>query len=355
MSIAKKTLQNGFLFIFLWTISFSFAGCFKKESATSQTVNLAIWGNYIEPKLLEQFSKDTGIKVNVSNYASNEELLAKVQAGSSGIDVAVPSDYMVSIMTKLDLLHEIDSTKIANRSGISPELLGQSFDPQNKYSLPYAWSTTGIAINRELFKGTIKSWKDVFENPELKGKLSLLDDVREVMAAALKMNGNSVNATKEDELQKAKSILSQVKPRVKMFRSDTVEALLKKEVAVAQSYSTDALQAARKSNGQIEYILPEEGGARAIDTVVILKTAQNVEGAHKLINYMLSSDVNVSFVTNVMGGPVLKATKEKLSVDLQNNASLFPTGNTLSKFEGITDVGTATKLYDDIWTLFKTE
>lgn len=351
MSTAKKILVPLIAVIFVLLQ----AGCFKKSGEVRREVNLAIWGNYIESDLVKKFTEQTGIKVNMSNYASNEELLAKVQAGSSGIDVAVPSDYMVAIMIKLGALREIDPQLVPNRELVSKEFLNQDFDPENKYSLPYSWSTAGIAVHRDLFKGEIKSWKDVFENPELKGKLSLLDDVREVTAAALKMHGYSVNTTQKEELKKAEKTLLSVKPHVKMFRSDTVESLMKKEVAVAHSYSTDALIAASKSGGKIEYILPTEGGTRAIDTVVILKGAKNVAEAHQLVNFMLSPEANVSFVKHVFGGPVLKTTKEKLPVEIQQNASLFPSADLLSKFEGIRDLGSLTQLYDDLWTRVKTE
>jgi spermidine/putrescine transport system substrate-binding protein len=331
-------------------------GCKKSaDSKASREVNLAIWGNYLSTEQAQAFSAKTGIKLNISNYTSNEELLAKVQGGAGGIDVAVPSDYMVSIMAKEGLLADLDKSKIPNASQVSPELLKQSFDPENKYSLPYSWATAGIAVNRELFKGTIKSWKDVFTNPELAGRMSLLDDVREVAAAALKYNGYSVNTLDPKELKKAEETLLKLKPKVKMFRSDTVDSLVKKEVAVAHSFSTDALQAAAETNGKIEYILPEEGGTRSIDTVVILKGAKNSNEAHELINYLLSSDVNIEFVKTMWGGPVLKTTQNLLPENVKKNTALFPPASKMAKFENLQDIGETTRLYDELWTKVKTE
>ena len=331
------------------------SACMRHEESVPKVINLSTWSNYVDIELLKEFEAKTGIKVNLSIYSSNEELLAKIQAGASGIDVAIPSDYTVTVMQKLQMLNEIDVAKIPNKELINQEFLKQSFDPDNKYSLPYAWSTAGIAVNRELYKGVIKGWKDLFLNPQLNGKLSLLDDVREVTAAALKMHGFSVNSTTPAELKQAELSLVAVKPRVKMFRSDTVEALLKKEVAVAHSYSSDALQAVRSSGGMIEYILPEEGGTRALDNLVILKGCKNIDGAHQLINFLLSLKANVSFVKTVMGGPVLKTTRQELPRDIQANQSLFPSTEQLSRFESITDLGEATNLYDKLWTHIKVE
>lgn len=351
--VTKKIFALGVLVVTALLVMAN-VGCTKHEEKATKVVNLAIWGNYLHTDLIKKFEADTGVKVNISNYASNEELLAKVQAGASGIDVAVPSDYMVRIMIKLDLLNELDKSKIQNFSNVLPEVLNQSFDPTNKFSMPFDWSTAGIAVNRELYKGEIKGWKSIFNNPELSGKMSLLDDVREVIAAALKYNGYSVNTTDAEALKKAEDTLLKVKSKVKMFRSDTVDSLLKKEVAVAHAYSTDALQAAAKSGGTIEFILPEEGGTRSIDTLVIFKGSKNLENAHKLLNFMLSPEVNVSFVKTIWGGPVLKTTRAQLPENMKNHPILFPSEAKLSKFEGIVDLGEKTRLYDELWTRVKT-
>jgi spermidine/putrescine transport system substrate-binding protein len=324
------------------------------KASGPQEVNLAIWANYMSPEMQAKFTKETGIVLKVSNFSSNEELLAKIQAGASGIDVAVPSDYMVGVMTKENLLNPLDEAQIPNKAGIDPMVLKQSYDPENKFSLPYAWGTAGIAVNRSLYKGEIKGWKDVLTKKDLAGKISLLDDVREVTAGALKANGYSVNTTNEAELQKAKETLKAARPRVKMFRSDTIDALLNKEVAVAQTYSVDALQAAQKDSN-IQYIIPEEGGTRSIDNLVVLKSAKNKEAALKLINFLLSQEANTSFVKTVFGGPVLKGTRATLSPELQKNPGLFPSAETMSKLESIHDVGDSTRLYDRLWTEIKTE
>lgn len=349
MSIDKKISQAFFIFI----VSFGFYSCTKNTMPSSE-VNLAIWGNYFNPELQAQFEKETGIKVNISNYSSNEELLAKVQSGGSGIDIAVPSDYMVEIMSKTDLLHPLDYSKIPNKAAVIENMLKPDYDPEQKYSLPYAWSTAGLVINTEMYTKPITSWKEFFTDADLNGKISMLDDVREVTAAALKLHSYSVNTTKPEELKKAKETLLAAKKRIKMFRSDTIEALLRKEVAVAQSYSTDALQAVAK-NPKLKYIIPSEGSTRAVDTMVILKGAKNIEAAHKLINFMLDAHTNEVFVNNIRGGPVLKTTKDKLSPELKSNPALFPPPQQMLKLERLHDLGDMTKLYDDLWTEIKTE
>lgn len=353
----SRIVRSVFTMISIFTcLVISLTGCTdKKNTPTNRVVNLAIWGNYLSTEMQEKFSKDTGIELRVTNYSSNEELLAKIQAGASGIDVAVPSDYMVNIMAKMGLLEPLDSSKLTNKTGLDPAFLKQDFDPENKYSLPYAWSTAGIAINKDLFKGSIKGWKDLFENKELSGKISLLDDVRETTAAALKLNHYSVNTTKKEELKTAEESLKKVRNHIKMFRSDMVDPLVNKEVAAAHVYSGEALKASQMSGGKIEYILPEEGGTRAIDNLVILKSAKNIDEAHQLINFFLTPEANVAFVKEIMSGPVVLKTREMLPEDLRTNTSLFPPQEVLSKFEAIRDLGDDTQLYDRIWTKIKVE
>jgi spermidine/putrescine transport system substrate-binding protein len=333
-----------------------FLGCTKKASSPeAREVNLSIWGNYLSPEMKSKFEKESGVKINISNYSSNEELLAKVQMGASGIDVAVPSDYMVEIMTKMNLLEPLKSGEIPNKAGISEQFLKQSYDPENTYSLPYTWTTTGIAYNKELYKGDIKGWKDLLDNKELKGKFALLDDVRETTGAALKMNGVSVNSTNADEIKKAKETLLAAKKNIKMFTSDTIDILKNKEVVAAQAYSSDALQAATQNPGKIAYVLPIEGATYAIDNLVILKGASHPEAAHKLINFLISKEAEIAKVKSIYGGPILKDTRKDLPKELQENPVLFPSTATFQKLEHVRDLGADSKMYDDLWTEVKTK
>lgn len=323
-----------------------------QKTGTPQ-VNLAIWGNYLSEETRKAFTEETGIRINITNYSSNEELLAKIQAGQAGIDVAVPSDYMVDIMIKLGLLEALDKAQIPSAAHLDQEVLAQPFDSKNAYSLPYAWATAGIAVNRKYFSEPITSWKDLLENPKLAGKFALLDDVREVTGAVLKMQGESVNTTDEAALARAKEKLLDVKKRVKMFTSDTVAALKSREVVAAQAYSTDALQANLHSQDEIEYVIPSEGGTRAIDNLVVLKGSANAEQAHRLINYLLTKEQNEKFVRNIRAGPVVKGVRESLPEELRKNKGLFPSNEVLSKLERVVDLGEKNRLYEDLWMSVK--
>lgn len=362
----KKHPQSQFRKFFFSTfflalaIAFTLAACTKKNEPSESSskpsgriVNLAIWGNYLAPAEQARFESLTGIKIHQTNYSSNEELLAKIQAGAGGIDIAIPSDYMVGIMIAQGFLAPLDRDQIPNWNEIDPQYLGQDYDPENKFSAPYAWSTAGIALHRDLFKSEIKSWKDLVSNPNLKDRVSLLDDAREVIAIGLRMNGLSVNATSKEDLERAKASLQTLKPQIKMFRSDVIDALIRKEVGIAHAFSTEALQAWKKTGGKVDYMIPEEGGTFAIDSSVILKNAPHPQEAHQLINFFLSVESNVQFVQNILAGPVLKKTRQNLPADLQSNKALFPPQEQLKNMERIHDLGKAGRDYDRLWTEFK--
>lgn len=325
------------------------------EVSEKKTVSLFIWSNYVSEETLKEFENKYNMKVVVSNYSSNEELLSKLQAGATGYDVIVPSDYMVEIMTKLKMLVPLNKELIGNIPKIDPKFLKLSYDLKNEYSLPYGWSTTGIAVHSKYFKGEIKSWKDLFENKLIKAKVNLLDDNREVFAAALKANGYSLNSQKKEEITKAKNYLKTNKKQIKSFSSDAIELLVNGEVWASQIYSSDALQAQNKTKGLVKYIIPEEGCTLAVDNLAIPTSAKNIEGANLLINFLLSEESNLAFVKKIFSGPVLLSTRAKLPIELRDNKSLFPDQTTMKKFEMLTDVGALTSFYDQLWTELKLE
>lgn len=349
----KKLLPLSLGLCFLMQLS----ACKKADQASTPTakkeVNLAIWSNFVTPQMIATFETQSGLKVNISNYSSNEELLAKLQAGASGIDVAVPADYMVFAMSQMGLLEKLDQAKISSFADLDAKLKSKEFDPKNEFSMPWDWGTTGIAVNRKLYKGEVKGWNQVLNAKDLNGKFTLLDDVRETLGMALKVNGFSLNATDPAQIEKAQATLSQARKSVKAFTSETLMGLLHDEMAVGHAYSSDALQARAKTNGQIDYLIPEEGCTLWIDTLVIPKGAQNVEGAYQLINYLLSTEVSAERTKNIMVAPSNTKAMALLPEDLKTSTALFPSDAQLSKCESIKDIGDGLRVWDKAWTALK--
>jgi spermidine/putrescine transport system substrate-binding protein len=348
--------------IFFWLVTISlFISCTSKNDQAAsrnhekKTVSLFIWSNYVSEEIIKEFEAKYNLKVVVSNYSSNEELLSKLQAGATGYDVVVPSDYMVAIMAKLNLLIPLKKELITNLAGVDGKFLGLAFDPKNEYSMPYGWATTGIAINTKFFKGPMKSWKQLFEEPSLRGKVNLLDDNREVFGAALKSLGFSLNSKNRAEVTQAINYLKRHKSQFKSFSSEPVEAITNGEVWASQMYSSDALQVAAKTNGLVKYIIPQEGCTLALDNLAIPVGAKNTEGANLLINFLISEKSNETFVKKIYSGPILQSTKAKLPKDMQENSGLFPDANLSSSFEMLLDLELATGFYDQLWTELKSE
>lgn len=325
----------------------------KAVETSSKTLNLYIWSEYTSPTVLEAFTKKTGIKINESNYSSNEEMLAKIQSGATGYDIVVPSDYMVSVMAKLELLAEIQKTAIPNIKNLDPKFLGKNFDPENKYSLPYAWGTTGIAVNTALYMEPVTGWETVFNETKAKGRIAMLDDVREALGAALKFEGKSLNSKSEADLATAKQTLLKAKKHLKAFNSTPADMITSGEVFMAQMYSAEALVAARDSGRPIEFVIPKEGSAMAIDSIAVLKSATNKAEAWAFIDFILEVSSNADLVTRLLTGPVVSGVQDQLPANIRSHKGLFPSEEQLKNFEMMEDLGDATTLYDRIWSEIK--
>jgi spermidine/putrescine transport system substrate-binding protein len=332
----------------------SLISCTKKEPAPLvRTVHVAIWSGYLPDPVAQAFEKKTGIKPVISNYSSNEELLAKLQAGASGYDVVVPSDYMVGVMVKQGMLRTLERAELPNAQPLDPKLLKKSFDPENKYSVPFDWGTTGIAINPTLYKGKVAGWKELLEKPDLAGKFTLLDDVRETMGAALRALGYSINSRKQAELARAKELLIKARPRLKAFTSEVVPALANGETAVAQAYNTDALRARKDSGGKIDFVLPKEGCTLWIDHFAIPASAPHPAEAHEFIDFMLSPATGVGAVQAILIAPSSLATKDLLPEAFRKDATIFPSEAELKNCEMIEDLGADLEHWDRAWTEVK--
>jgi spermidine/putrescine transport system substrate-binding protein len=331
------------------------SACTRKASPPQapKILSLAIWSNYISQATLDEFKARTGTEVIVSNYSSNEELLAKLQAGASGYDVAVPSDYMVFAMIQLGLLEKVDATKISVPKSFAPLLSRPAYDPEHQYSMPFDWGTTGIAVRRDLYEGKILGWKDLFNDPKLKGKFSLLDDARESLGAALKSLGFALNSQNSGEINQARDVLKKIRKSVKEFTSEPKSALLSGELVAAHIYSSDALQAGRETQGKVEYIVPAEGATLWVDNLVIPKGAKNREAAHQFISYLLEAKTSSRTVEAIMVGPSNLDALPLLAAGLRENPGLFPSAQVMGRLEMMKDMGDQSGLYDRAWTEVK--
>ena len=325
----------------------------------STEVNLYAWSEYIPQALLDGFTNETGIKVNYDTYSSNEELMAKLQAGASGYDVIIPSDYTVTIMINQKLLEELDFSKIPNFANIDETFKNLKFDPGNKYSVPYQWGTTGLAINRTLVTKQITKWADLWAS-DYNGKLVMLDDEREVIGMVLSVLGYDRNTTNETELEEAKAKLIELMPNIRVFDSDSPKtALLAGDVWMGLVWNGEAA-IAHSENPSIDYICPEEGCGIWVDNLSIPKGAPHKDAALTLINYILKPESSILITKefpysspNKAGLELMKTQDPEMYDSYMSFTATNPSQADISNAKSIVDVGEATTVYDRIWTEVK--
>ena len=229
------------------------------------------WGDYINPLILKKFSEETGIEVSLDTYSSNEEMLAKIQAGATGYDLIFPSVHMHDIMMKLDLLEKTDINLSPDFKNIDPLTFRSKEDPKAEYCLPYAFGTVGIFYNEDV-TGPITGWEDFFNIPEKSGgKITILDDMREVMAVGLMMKGHSINSTDPAEVQEAADYVLSKKPVVSAFTYESPALLLSNDIAAAHFFVGGHVYFVDKPN--IKYVIPKEGATLYQEDICMLKTA----------------------------------------------------------------------------------
>jgi spermidine/putrescine transport system substrate-binding protein len=315
------------------------------------------WGGYLKPEILTRFEKETGIKPKVDYYGSNEEMIAKLQAGGvSQYDIVVPSDFVVPSMIQLKLLTALDKKKIPNLKNLSKQFTNPPYDPGNTYTAGLYWFMVGLTYDKRKFKTAPDSWSVLLEPSKQMGKFLLMDSTREMMGAALKYKGLSVNSTDPQQVQAAGKLLLEAKNSNNSlgFAADVAlrNRVIAGEAGISVGYSGDAIAAAAE-NKNLGFALPKEGGTVAIDSLAIPARAPNTENAYKFINFMYDAKNNaentnfVHFATpNAAALPLINAADRK-------NPLIYPPAALLAKFEFIKDLGANNRLYDEVWTAIK--
>lgn len=314
---------------------------------TKLTLHLYAMSDYFPDQVIKEFEKKNNCEVRYDNFSSNEELLAKLQAGATGYDVIVPSDYMVRAMIKSNLLLELDKSKLTHYNHVARGFISAPFDDGNHYSIPYTWGTTGLAYNSKHVTGKVDSWNILFD-PKYKGHISLLDDEREVLGAMLYKLGYSVNTTSREELGKAKKLLVSLKPSVRVFASDAKQHLLSGDVWIAHMYSGDAHQVT-KTNPEVKYITPKEGSVVWIDTLAIPKGAKNVDLAHAFINTILDTPTAKVITQQLLYSSPNSGLENQVAEDLRPSY-LAKMKSKISHLEFLEDLGAGTEVWDQLWT-----
>ncbi len=305
----------------------------------ADTLNLFCWSEYIPRPVIDAFQRETGVKVTVENYASNEEMLAKLLAGGGSYDLVQPSEYTVEALVKAGLLLPLAKDKIPNVKNLDPRFLDLPFDPGNKFSLPWMVGTVGIVINVERVKEPITGFADVF-NGRHRGRIVVLDDSRELVSwalATLKIPTNDLDAA---NLAKMRPILARWLPQIKVFDSDSPKtALLAGDVDLGIVWSGEGAILYRQDPKKFRWTLPREGSHRFIDNLAIPKTCQHRETAERFMDFVLRPEVS-KLISDAFPytNPNLAARKLLTEAQLANPAS-YPPPDQEKDLETFRDIG----------------
>ncbi|KAF0814003.1 Putrescine-binding periplasmic protein SpuD [Andreprevotia sp. IGB-42] len=325
------------------------------------------WNNYIAPETVKRFEADCKCRVVQDYYGAMEEMLAKLSAGAKGYDVVIPTGFAIPPLTKQNLVQPLDKAKLPNFKNVNASFLNSQFDAGNKFSVPYAFTTTLIGYNDKKLKELgvdASSWALIFDPKVLekvKGKVTVLDDSREVFAAALMYNGYSANSVNPDEWKKAAETIKAAKPYWAAFNGQSyIKELTLGNIWVAHGYSSDMFQAnidakAAKRPFGIAYNLQKEGNTLSVDNVMILKNAPRADLAHKFINFMLDGK-NAADLTNMIGSGNPNAAAAKfVQPEIQKISAVFPDAAALKKLQQLNALeGKQLRDLNKLWTQVKT-
>ena len=328
------------------------------KSQLANEIFLYTWVEYIDPEIKTQFETECGVKVTETNFDSNETLLATLQAGGADYDIIVPSDYMVQIMIDEGMLMELDWNVITNIKNMEPLNVNQYFDPDQKYVVPYFWGTSGFAVDTNVVKDVKDSWSMMFDpNSPYCGQISMLDDERETIGAALMYLGYSINDTDPAHLEEAKNLLIEQSKCVKAYDSQTNDDLIiSGETVLGHIWTGDAILAGLPDSGGregIEYVIPSEGCTIWQDNMAVPVNAPNSYTAMVFMNYVHFPEVAAQNAEWVGYATPNKVAKEVLDPEMLANEAIYPSAEVAEHLQWIEDVGPALELYDRIWTEFK--
>lgn len=341
------------LLLFAVTVVLSAACLLLNGCAKKQTLHLFCWADYIAPELIQEFEKANNCRVVYDTFDSNEALLAKLQAGATGYDIIFPSHYVVGILAKSGKLAQIDQSRLKIKQHLDSEVLAAMPDKECKYSIPYMMSYTGLGYNNQVVKDFEPSWH-MFERTNLQKRATLLDDKREVIGAALLTLGLNPNSTNENDLGRAKELISKWLPNISKFENEQYKnGIASKEFNLVMGYSGDLGQVVEE-NEHVSFVIPREGCLISCDMLCIPSTAPNADLAYKFINFIhepKNAALNVEFTAYLCPN---KDCYELLPEEIRKNPAIFIEKEIFQKSYFAADQGENEAVLNQLWQEIKT-
>ena len=315
------------------------------------------WSDYVNPDNIEKFKQEFGVeKLQYDTFANNEELLATLQAGASGYDIAAPTAEYVPAMVEGGYLSKLDLSRIPNQQYINAAFKGLWWDPNDEYQLPKDFGTTGVLYRSKLVTEPLTSWQEFFDlaTGKYSGKVVLVDSMGDVMVMPLKMLGKSLNSVEKADLDAAREILLQLAPHVLALDSDTYQDKLASEEAAMVLGWTGPLVELRASpeTADVAYVVPSEGSLYWLDTWVMMNDAPNPNAAYAFLNFIHDPEIQAD-ETNFTGyGSPNDEARKFIDPEVLNDPSIFPPEDVMASLEGAEDTSSSEQRID-IWQEFK--
>jgi spermidine/putrescine transport system substrate-binding protein len=305
------------------------------------------WADYMGEDVIPSFEKATGVKVTLDFFDNYDTMYAKIGQSGGGYDIAFPTSVDIPGLVQRKLIQPLNLDLIPNRANLGTEWQDPGYDPGNAHSMPYMWWTTGVAYDSTHVPGTPDSW-DLLWNPAYKNHISMLDESREVFAAALFRLGKSANTTDDADLDAALALLQEQKPLVRTYTTDDIGVLSSGDAWVCHAWGSDVFQVVGE-RPTVQFYIPKEGGVRGSDTAVVLAGAKHPVAANLFVNHLLDAHVSAAN-TNFIGymGPNA-AAKEFIDPAILANPAVNPTQAIVDKLQELLDLGPDIEKYTERW------
>lgn len=320
-------------------------------------VTVLIYSEYIDPDMVEEFTRKTGYPLRLELYEAMEEMIGKLQAsGTSQYDVIIASDVVIQQMIHLQLIAPIDSNRIRNRGNIDPRFHNPSFDPGNRYSWPYMWGTTGILYRDSTLNAEQLSWFSLLHPDRPKGPFTLLDEGRSMISMALQAAGHSANTQSAGAIREAADILLRAKSSKRFLGFDGSvsgkDKVLSGMAWAAVVFNGEAM-AAIDEDSTLQYAIPTEGSFIWVDVMTLSSNTQNPAGAYAFMDYILEAQSGAKLANYVMFGSPNVASLPYIETEIRENPVIYPDSTLMNRLVFLADPGRAAPLYDEAWTLIK--
>ncbi len=320
------------------------AGCGDKEAKSSSAskiaptgeeakLNFYNWDTYIGDTTLDDFKGASGVNVQMSFFANNDELFAKLRGGKSGYDVIVPSDDAIVRLALAGLVQPLDKSLIPNFKNIAPEFQDVPFDPKRLYSMPYTWLALGIGYRKSKVNPAPDSWKVLLDSDQYKGRIALVSEAGDLFRLYAKYMGKSINDMTPELIKQIEPLLIKQKANIKAFHEDNgQDLLLSKEVDLVLEYNGDMAQVMAEDD-DLGFVIPKEGSQLNADNLAIPKDAPHPKNAHAFINYLLDAEVGKKITETILYPTPNAAAKELMPDEYKNNSVIFPPADVMAKCE----------------------